>query len=53
VNVVVFFAGLVVKVCHYRHNKVGPLEKCIGIFIKMDAIWKQHDVFGVNFIVDW
>jgi len=33
-NFVVFFAGLVVKVCHYRHNKVGPLEKRIGILYK-------------------
>lgn len=26
-----FFADLVVKVYHYRHNKVGPLERGIGI----------------------
>jgi hypothetical protein len=42
-NFVVFFAGLVVKVCHYRHNKVGPLEKRINILHKnghdMETTW--------------
>jgi len=33
-NFFVFFAGLIVKACHYTYNKVGPLERRIGILYK-------------------
>jgi hypothetical protein len=48
-----FFAGLVVNLCHYRCNKVGPLERRIGILYKNGRDTEKHGVFEVNFIVDW
>jgi len=54
-NFVLFFAGLVVKVFHYRYNKVGSLERCIGILYKnvrdMETTWCVWSKFYCGLVI--